>query len=114
MLIWKAAPDSLTLLRAVVTALLVCAMAGLALTVVFGFEEANNTLLFLSSGLLLMSIVAVFAHLGVSRTLNSAQKRIWLCELTGRRAVRAWSEYLTCDDLGVAAIRFAEEASSRR
>ena len=113
MLMWKGA-DSLTLLRALVSVLFVCAMAGLVLTVLFGFEEANETLLFLSCGLMLAAIVAVFAHLAATRMLNRAQKRLWLDQLTGRRAASAWAEYLTCDNLRAVAMRFAEEASSRR
>lgn len=108
------AVDSLTILRALVTVLFLCAMAGLALTAVFGFEEPNSTLLLLSSGMLLTAILAVFVHLGVNRVLDRAQKRIWLHELTGRRALSAWAEYLTCDDLGAAAVRYSEDASGRR
>ena len=107
---WKVPPYfSLTFLRALVTVLFVFAMAGLVLTVVLGFEEPNNTLLLLSSGLLLTAIVAVFAHLGVTEELNRSEKRIWLAQLTGRRATWAWSEYLTCDDLRAAAVSFVDE-----
>jgi len=110
--VWKGA-DSLTLLRAFVSVLVVCAMAGVVLTVLFGFEEANETLLFLSCGLVLAAIVAVFVHLAATRMLNRAQKRLWLHQLTGRRAASALAEYLTCDNLRSAAMRFAEQASSR-
>ena len=110
---WKGA-DSLTLLRAFVTVLFVCAMAGLVLTVLFGFEEPNDTLLFLSCGLVLAAIVAVFAHLAATRLLNRAQKRLWLHRLTGRQAASAWAEYLTCDNLRAAASHFAEDPPSRR
>jgi hypothetical protein len=113
MSMWKAPADSLTLLRALVTVLSICAMAALVLTALFGFEEPNDTLMLLSSGLLLTAIAAVFAHLGFTRSLNRSQKRIWFRQLTGRRAVRAWSEYLTCDDLRAAAIRFGNVASGR-
>jgi len=113
---WKVAPYfSVTHLRTLVTVLFVFAMAGLVLAVVLGFEEPNNTLLLLSSGLLLTVIVAVFAHLGVTEELNRSEKRIWLAQLTGRKAPLAWSEYLTCDDLRAAAVSFVEEqAGSRR
>jgi len=113
MLLSKGTADSLTLVRALVTVLFVCAMAGLVLTAVFGFEQPNNTLLLLSSGLLLTAIVAVFAHLGLTRVLNRSQKRLWFHQLTGRRAVWAWAEYLTCDDLRAAAMRSAEDAFPR-
>jgi len=107
MSIQKTAADSRTFLRGLVAVLFVCAMAGLGLTAVFGFEEPDNTLLFLSSGLLLIAIVAVFAHLGVTRVLSRSQKRIWLQQLVGRRAIWAWPEYLSCDDLRAAATRFS-------
>ncbi len=38
----KTAVDSVTLLRGLVTVLFVGAMAGLALTIVFGFEEQSR------------------------------------------------------------------------
>jgi O-antigen/teichoic acid export membrane protein len=113
-MMWKAAMDSLTVLRALVTVLSICAVVGLVLTALFGFEEPNDTLLLLSSGLLLTAVAAVFVHLGFTRSLNRSQKRMWLHHLTGRRAVRAWAEYLSCDDLRDAAIRFGEEPSVRQ
>jgi hypothetical protein len=106
---WKVAPYiSVTRLRTVVTVLFVFAIAGLVLTVVFGFEEPNNTLLLLSSGLLLTAILAVFAHLAVTEELNRSEKRIWLAQLTGRKAPWALCEYLTCDDLRATAVSFVE------
>jgi hypothetical protein len=108
MSIWKAATNSRTLLRTLVTVLFVCAIAGLVLTGVFGFETPNSRLLLLSSGLLLAALVAVPVHLAVTRTLTRPQKRVWLRQLTGRRAAWVWGEYLTCDDLQAAAITFAE------
>jgi hypothetical protein len=113
MLMRKMAVDSLTLLRALMTVLFVCAMAGLLLTALFGFEEPNNILLLLSSGLLLTAIAAVFIHLAVNRQLTRSQKHIWLRHLTGRRALFAWTEYLTCNDLPAAARQFSEGMSAR-
>ena len=112
----KVAPYfSVTLLRTLVAVLFVFAMASLVLLVVFGFEEPSNTLLLLSSSLLLTAIVAVFAHLAVTEELNRSEKRIWLAELGGRKAPLAWSKYLTCDDLRATAASFVEEqACSRR
>jgi hypothetical protein len=112
--ILKAATDARAVLRTLVTLLFVCAMAGLVLTGVFGFEAPNDRLLLLSSGLLLTALVAVLMHLSVTGTLTGPQKRVWLRKLTGRRAASAWGEYLTCDDLRAAAIRFAEEAANSR
>lgn len=111
MLMVKMAADSLALLRALVTVLFLCGMAGLVLTAVFSFEEPNDMLLLLSSGLLVTAVLAVFVHLGANRRLTRSQKRMWLRQLTGRRALSAWAEYLTCDDLRGATIRFAEEWS---
>jgi hypothetical protein len=107
--ILKAAIDSRTLLRTLVSVLFICAIAGLVLTAVFGFEEPNASLLFLSSGLLFAAIFAVLVHLAVTGALTRPQKRVWLTRLTGRRAPWAWGEYLTCDDLRAAAMRFAAE-----
>ncbi len=112
----KVAPYfSVTLLRTLVAVLFVFAMANLVLLVVLGFEEPSNTLLLLSSSLLLTAIVAVFAHLAVTKELNRSEKRIWLAQLAGRKAPLALSQYLTCDDLRAAAVSFVEEqAGSRR
>ena len=112
--ILKAATDSRTFLRTSVTVLFICAIAGLALTVLFGFEEPSDRLLLFSSGLLIAAIVAILVHLGVTGSLTRPQKRVWLRRLTGRRAALAWGEYLTCDDLRAAAIRFAEENALAR
>src|SRR5918993_1064697 len=90
---------SVTLLRAVVTVLVVFAMAGVLLTLVLGFEEPNNALLLLSSGLMLTAVLAVFAHLALTSELNRSEKRIWLARLTGRKAPWAFGDYLNSDDL---------------
>ena len=108
MAVSKAAADPRTFLRAVVSVLFVCALAGLVLTGVFGFEAPNDRLLLLSTGLLFTVLVAVLVHLGVTKALTRQQKGIWLRELTGRRAAWAWGEYLSCDDLRAAANRCAE------
>ena len=106
--------DPRTFLRAVVTVLFVCALAGLVLTGVFGFEAPNDRLMLLSSSLLFAVLVAVLVHLGVTRALTRQQKGIWLRELTGRRAAWAWGEYLSCDDLRAAANRCAAEQKPAR
>lgn len=56
-------PDSRTLLRLLVSVLFACAMAALVLTGVFGFESPNDSLLLVSSLLLLIAVGAVFLHL---------------------------------------------------
>src|SRR5687767_12026678 len=103
MTILRTATGSRTFLRIFVSVLFICAIAGLILTGVFGFEEPNDWLLLLSSGLLFAAIAAVLVHLGVTAALTRPQKRVWLARLTGPRAASAWGEYLTCDDLRAAA-----------
>jgi hypothetical protein len=103
------APKPRTPLRLTVTVLFVCGMAGIILTALFGFETPNDTLLGASAALLCGAALTVFVHLGVTRTLTRAQKRRWLRHLTGRKAAWAWSDYVTSDDLGAAALRLSEE-----
>lgn len=111
---WKVAPYfSVMRLRTLVSVLFVFAMAGFVLTVVFGFEEPNNILVLLSSGLLLTAIMAMFAHLAVTEELSRSEKRIWLAHLIGRKAPWAWSEYLTCDDLRATVLKFEDESAVR-
>jgi hypothetical protein len=100
---------SATRLRTLVTVLFVLASAGLVLTGLLGLEAPNDALLITSIGLLFAAVLAVFAHLGTTDRLTNRQKRVWLRKLTGRTAVSAWADYLNCDDLQAAAIRFAEE-----
>ena len=108
---WRIATHvSVTLLRTVVSVLFVFAMAGLLLSVAFGFEEPpNNALLLFSSGLLLIAVLAVFAHLAVTSELNRSEKRLWLARLTGRRAPWALCDYLSCDDLRANAVSVPED-----
>ena len=100
---------SVTLLRSVVTVLVVFAMAGFLLTLVLGFEEPNEALLLLSSGLMVTAVLAVFAHLAVTQELNRSEKRIWLARLTGRKAPWAFSDYLNCEDLHATAVSYVED-----
>lgn len=111
MAIAKTATDSVAKLRALVAVLFVAAMTGLFLTAIFGFETADDTLLFVSSGLLLAAFAAVFAHLWLTGALTPAQKRAWLRRLTGGKAPWAWGEYLACGDLSAALDRFDAEQS---
>lgn len=110
--ILKMATDSRAFLRPFVSVLFLCAIVGLILAAVFGFEEPIDRLLLPAAGLLLAAIAAVLLHLAVTRALTRPQKRAWLARLTGRRAAWAWGEYLTCDDLAAAADRFAETDST--
>lgn len=89
-------------------------IAGLAVTAMLAFEEPNSTLLLFSSILVFATPVAMFVHLTVTKGLTQQEKRIWIQELTSRRAAWAWSEYLNCNDHRATAKRFAAEALARR
>ena len=108
MLISKVGVNPRLLLRALIAVMVTCSMAGLLLTMVFSFEEPNGPLLLVSLGLLMAAVIAVFAHLAFTRALDTRQKRMWLRLLCGRRAGRAWAEYLGCDDLLAAADRLSD------
>jgi hypothetical protein len=98
------------MLRAIVATLFVCAMAGLLLAFIFGFERPNRGLLFLSSALLVGAVAAVFLHLHFTRVLDSSQKRHWLRRLTSRRAIAAWGDYVASEDLARSAETWTEES----
>jgi hypothetical protein len=70
----------------------------LAITVIFGFEEANGMMLLIASLLLFAAPAAVLVQLTFTHDLTSEEKRLWLRALTGRRALQAWSVYLGCSD----------------
>lgn len=91
----------------------VVGMTGLAMTVLIGFEEPNNTLLLFSTILALAAPAAMLVHLSVTKELTRQEKRIWIQELTGPRAPWVFSEYLTCHDRRAIAERFVEEARRR-
>jgi len=88
-------------------------MVGLAVTAVVGFEEPNNTLLLTSFVFMLAAPAAMLLHLTVSRQLTPREKRIWIRQLAGPRAARAFSAYLTSHDRGATAERLAAEALAR-
>ncbi len=84
-------------------------LAGFALVALLGFEEPNDTLLLLSSGFSVAPVVALFVHLTLTRALTPAQRRIWLRQLTSRRAPWAFGEYVSCADLGSVASRIGQD-----
>ena len=61
-------------------------LVGLMLTLAFGFETPNTTLLIVSTPLTFAAPIAVLWHLVATRTLTTAEKRIWVRELTGAEA----------------------------
>src|SRR5262245_51274342 len=73
-------------------------LAGLAATLLLGFEEPNAALLALSAVALLIPLLVPFVHLAVTKELSREEKRAWLRAMTGRRAPWAWSAYLSCAD----------------
>ena len=84
-------------------------MAGLVLTATLAFEEPNTALLLVSSLLLFAAPIAVLLHLASTRELSRQEKRIWIQQLTGRRAPWVFSDYLTSPDRRATAKRLAEE-----
>lgn len=99
--------------RSVVFAATLVGWVGIALSVLLAFEEPSHILLLLSSALVFTPIAGVFAHVKLTGALTPRQRRLWLHQLTGRRAVRAFSDYLSCDDLGSAADKFGPESNVR-
>ena len=89
-------------------------LAGLVLTVVLGFETPNTRLLVVSGALMFATPLAVLWHFAATRTLTTAEKRMWVRDFTGAEAWSAMSEYLTSPDLRASGRRRAEDAASRR
>jgi hypothetical protein len=95
-------------------ALILLGLAGLVLTCVLGFETPNSALLATAEVLTFAAPLAVLWHFAATRTLTTAEKRVWIRELTGAEAWSAISEYMTSPDLGASARRRAENAAARR
>ena len=95
-------------------ALSLLGLAGLVLTGVLGFEIPNPALLATSGALTFAAPLAVLCHFAATRTLTTAEKRMWIRELRGAEAWSAISEYMTSPDLRASARRRAENAAARR
>jgi len=95
-------------------ALSLLGLVGVVLTCVLGFETPNTALLATSGAFTLAAPLAVLWHFAATRTLTTAEKRIWIRELTGAEAWSALSEYMTSPDLRASARRRAEDAAARR
>jgi hypothetical protein len=89
-------------------------LVGLLLTVVLGFETPNTALFVTSGTLAFATPLAVLWHFAVTRTLTTAEKRIWIRELIGPEALSAMSEYMTSPNLSASARRRADDAAARR
>jgi hypothetical protein len=63
-----------------------------------GFEEPSGLLLLFAGLLALATPMAVLLHLTFSKELTWPEKRVWLHELSGPRAFRTLSAYLTSRD----------------
>jgi hypothetical protein len=95
-------------------ALSLLGLASLVLTCVLGFETPNTALLATSGALTFAAPLAALWHFAATRTLTTAEKRMWIRELTGAEAWSAISEYLKSPDLRASARRRGEDAAARR
>jgi hypothetical protein len=95
-------------------ALSLLGLAGLALTLVLGFETPNTALFATSGAFTFAAPLAALWHFAATRTLTPAEKRMWIREFTGAEASSAISEYMTSQDLRASARRRAEDAAARR
>ena len=98
---------------AISAALSLLGLAGLVLTGVLGFEIPNPALLATSGALTFAAPLAVLCHFAATRTLTTAEKRMWIRELRGAEAWSAISEYMTSPDLSASARRRTEAAAAR-
>jgi hypothetical protein len=89
-------------------------LVGLVLTCVLGFETPNTALLATSGALTSAAPLGVLWHFAATRTLTTAEKRMWIRELTGAEAWSAISEYMTSPDLRASGRRRAEDAAAKR
>jgi hypothetical protein len=89
-------------------------LAGLVLTGVLGFETPNPALLATSGALTFAAPLAVLWHFAARRALTTAEKRMWIRELTGAEAWSAISECMTSPDLSATARRRTEDAAAKR
>lgn len=91
------------------TVLTIAGIVGLAATALVGFEEPNNTLLLVSTVLVLAAPLAALVHLSLTSELTREEKRAWIRGFTGPRAPRVLSDYLTCRDRRATARQLAEQ-----
>ena len=110
----SASPTLPPRLAAVSAALSVLGLAGLLLTLAFGFETPNTALLVVSAPLTFAAPLAALWHLVATRTLTSSEKRIWARELIGAEVFSALSEYMRSPDLSASAQRRAADTVARR
>jgi hypothetical protein len=73
-------------------------LAGMLIVGATGFEEPAGGLLVSSLLLALATPAAMLLHLAFTKELTWPEKRMWLQELAGSRALRVFAAYLTCAD----------------
>jgi hypothetical protein len=100
-------------IRHAVTGLSLVGLAGLLLTLLFGFEEPNAILLWPCSATALAAPVVVVIHLAYTETLAADKKRAWWTSFAGANVFSAVSEYLSSPDLAASAERRAIERERR-
>jgi hypothetical protein len=88
-------------------------LVGSAVTAIVGFEEPSTALLLASLVLTFAAPVAILVHLIGTSELTVHDKRIWIRQLAGPRAARAFSAYMTSHDRSATAERLAAEALAR-
>jgi hypothetical protein len=96
------------------SALSLLGLVGLVLTCVLAFETPNMALFSLSGALTFAVPLALLWHFAATRALTTAEKRVWIRELTGPAVWSAISEYITSPDLRASARTRADEAAARR
>ena len=106
----SAAPALPRWVASVSASLSLLGLAGLVLTLLAGFETPNTILLVLSGLLTFAAPLAALWHLLATRTLTTAEKRVWAKELTGAEMFSAIAEYMRSPDLRAS----AADAAARR
>ena len=87
-------------------------LAGLVLTCILGFETPNTALLVTSVALMFGAPLAVLWHLAETDALTTAEKRLWVRELTSAGALTAISNHAS--PTAERAPEEAEDAAARR
>lgn len=107
-------PTTTNRIFATIVATSVFGVVALTLTITVGFEEANSTLLLLSSVLVLATPTAVLLHLGFTRQLTGHDKRLWIQTFASAQSPWAFADYLFSDDRRAGARRQRRAANARR
>jgi len=101
-------------IRTIVGVVSVIGIVSLTVTAILGFEEPNTLMVLVAGAMALGVPAAVLAHLSVTSTLTSNEKRIWLKEFGSAQVWSALSEYLSSTNLSESAWRRVRAAQARR